>query len=620
MKRSIVFLLPVIVLCAGVAGASPVQTPQMIKQIKWTGTSWFGSPIVHDLGSGGRKLIGAYYDIFVWDSAFNQLAKAPSGSAYPHEGRIYAPPICADLDGDGVFEVVVGSGNGKVAAYEWRNDTLSIKSGWPASACDAGQCPEVRGIAAGDLNGDGRIEVVATTIQTNGGAQVFVFNPNGTRYQPPGLTFNAWPRYNTATGPGNDADANGPGNHGYGCYGLNVGIGDLDDDPDLEIVVTFDNHQINVFEHTGVSVLSAPYFTNRSAQYLGNRLNWGQFIRWFDPAVEENHYHLHVGTWPHPSAQKWMQWTESPSSVADINSDGKNEVVCVSNVEKDEPYDTKHHSVMVLQGSHGDGSRSARRLPGWENLPSSGYPLSRAGHTYYPPTNPPAPTVVDITGDGRPEILYGAHDGYIYCIGPLAGQLWRRDIRHGRALMYASELMVADLNQDNVPEVILTTFGDPESIAPGVPHGYLMILDNQGQVLHDLELPEQGTNGNGKGAPAAPTVMDLTGDGTLEIIVQTFGAGCFVYTVPGSAENQLLWPTGRGNYLRDGRPWPGSQQMLRGDVDQDRDIDMADAVLALQVASGQTLAGIQAVADVDGDGQIGTSEAIYVLQLLAGLR
>jgi len=171
-----------------------------------------------------------------------------------------------------------------------------------------------------------------------------------------------------------------------------------------------------------------------------------------------------------------------------------------------------------------------------------------------------------------------------------------------------------------VPEVILTTFGDPESIAPGVPHGYLMILDNQGQVLHDLELPEQGTNGNGKGAPAAPTVMDLTGDGTLEIIVQTFGAGCFVYTVPGSAENQLLWPTGRGNYLRDGRPWPGSQQMLRGDVDQDRDIDMADAVLALQVASGQTLAGIQAVADVDGDGQIGTSEAIYVLQLLAGLR
>jgi hypothetical protein len=85
-----------------------------------------------------------------------------------------------------------------------------------------------------------------------------------------------------------------------------------------------------------------------------------------------------------------------------------------------------------------------------------------------------------------------------------------------------------------------------------------MILDREGRTLHDLPLPVQGTNGNGKGAPAAPTVMDLTGDGTLEIVVQTFGAGCFVYTVPGSSENMLLWPTARGNYLRQGRPWKES--------------------------------------------------------------
>ena len=112
---------------------------------------------------------------------------------------------------------------------------------------------------------------------------------------------------------------------------------------------------------------------------------------------------------------------------------------------------------------------------------------------------------------------------------------------------------MADLNQDSEPELVLTTYGDPDNLAPGIPHGYLMILDKAGNVLHDLELPEQGTDGNGKGAPAAPTLMDLNGDGTLEIIVQTFGAGCFIYTVPGSAENLLLWPTGRGNYLRDGR-------------------------------------------------------------------
>ncbi len=38
-------------------GADPVQAPVLLKQIKWTGTSWFGSPIIHDLGTGEPKLI-----------------------------------------------------------------------------------------------------------------------------------------------------------------------------------------------------------------------------------------------------------------------------------------------------------------------------------------------------------------------------------------------------------------------------------------------------------------------------------------------------------------------------------------------------------------------------------
>jgi hypothetical protein len=80
-----------------------------------------------------------------------------------------------------------------------------------------------------------------------------------------------------------------------------------------------------------------------------------------------------------------------------------------------------------------------------------------------------------------------------------------------------------------------------------------MVLDNQGAVLYDIQLPIQGTNGNGKGAPAAPTLGDLDGDGTLEIIVQTFDGNLFVYNVPGSSTLSLPWPTARGSYLRQGR-------------------------------------------------------------------
>lgn len=617
MKNTLIFILFISLINLS-AEAAPVQAPVFLENIKWTGTSWFGSPIIGNLGSGDKKLVGTLYDIFVWDNQFNQLAKALH-SPNAHQGRIYPPAVYADLEGDGVFEIVVASTQGSVAAYEWQNGSLSLKSGWPASACDGGQCPEVRGIAAGDLDRDGDIEIVVTTTQTDTDAQVFVFNPDGTIYQPVGYGCTAWPRYNQDTGECGDADDNGQGNDGFGAFGLNVGIGNLDEDPFLEIVVTYDNHQINVFNHTGESMLASDYFTNRSSQYSGNRMNWGQFIRWFDPVVEENHYNLHTGDWPHPDNNKWLQWTDSPPNVADINGDGKNEVVAVSNVEMDVPYDTKHHSIMVLEGSYGDGARSARRLSGWENLPSSGYPQGRAGHTWYPPANPPASATANIMGDSRPETIYAAHDGYLYCISPVATELWKYEFTHGRALMYASEPMIADLNQDYEPEIIFTTYGDPDNIVSGVAHGYLVILDRNGQLLHDIELPVQGTNGNGKGAPAAPTVMDLDGDGDLEIIAQTFGAGIFIYSVPGSSENQLIWPTGRGNYLRDGRSWiEANGSNILGDINGDGLVNLYDSIAALQTTAGMTVT-INPIVNKGNDGKIGLEEVIILLQHSADL-
>jgi hypothetical protein len=277
-------------------------------------------------------------------------------------------------------------------------------------------------------------------------------------------------------------------------------------------------------------------------------MTWGQFIRWVDPAVEANHYNQHTGEWPNPSWTEWAQWTASPPSVIDINGDGRNEVFGVPNIELHDPYVTQAYGIMMLEGAYGDGSRSAMRLAGWETLPRGGAPMTDTD--YYPPSGVPAAATADLLGDGLPEIVVSLNDGRMHAFDAAAGELWQTDYTFGKVQMYSSEPTIADLNQDGSPELLFTTFGDPDV----TDSGHLVILSAAGSLLFDTPLPNPGQNGNGSGAPASPAVGDLDGDGALEVFVQTFDHGMDVFSVPGSAGNCMLWPTARGGPRRTGRP------------------------------------------------------------------
>jgi hypothetical protein len=221
-------------------------------------------------------------------------------------------------------------------------------------------------------------------------------------------------------------------------------------------------------------------------------------------------------------------------------------VIGLPNVERKEPYETQAYAFMVLDGAYGSGSRSARRHKGFRRLPLTGKPAVRPDGDWYPPSGIPAPSIVNLRGDRRPEIVASVPDGRVYAIGPGGKRLWRYDYARGASKTFASEVVAADLNRDRRPELIFGTYG----AAPG--SGRLIVLSAAGRKLHDVRLRNQGSNGNGIGIPAAPSIADLDGDKRLEIVVSTFDHGIDVYRVPRSRPTRLPWPTGRGNLLRNG--------------------------------------------------------------------
>ena len=221
-------------------------------------------------------------------------------------------------------------------------------------------------------------------------------------------------------------------------------------------------------------------------------------------------------------------------------------MVGLPNAELKEPYETQAYVFMVLDGAYDGGARSARRHEGFVTLPRSGKPAVRPAGDWYPPSGIPAPTIVDIAGDPRPEIVASLPDGFVYAVGPTGKRLWRYDYAKSAPKTFASEVVAADLNRDGKPELVFGTY----ALAAG--SGRLVVLSAAGQRLHDIRLPRQGTKRERDRRPRRALDRRPGRRRRLEIVLSTFDHGIDVFRVPGSGTNCLPWPTGRGNLLRNG--------------------------------------------------------------------
>jgi hypothetical protein len=387
--------------------------------------------------AGGARY---YYMAAAIDSVGNESSRTPSLNittnppqltGWPQQLGLWSnsSPVVADLDGNGSMEIVVGASD---RVYAWRWNGVEVRDG-DNNPVTTGVFNSIAGnfmpgLAAGDLDLDGRDEIIGCTFDTR---MVYVFQGDGSVRA-------GWPRPIVSTTHGiwatpaladldmdgrleiivlgldgrlyawrangtemRDGDAN-PATNGvlFQVPGSAVwsrgapAVGNLlPADATPEIVFGTENNLVYMLRADGSIAPGWP-------RTVGNHINAAPSVADIDGdgaldiAVPARDGVLYVfrrdGTnltgWPRPLVQQWNALTPSVA-CADFDADGKLELVAASTVGSSEG------SLYVF-----DSQGNVR----------SGWPVNV--HT----AGEASPIVGDLDSDGKPEIVYGGESGVLY--------------------------------------------------------------------------------------------------------------------------------------------------------------------------------------------------------------
>ena len=487
-------------------GGSPVASAPtlLIPLIDRFHEAWLGSPSVADLDLDGKNEVVLPREqrllVFNTDGTVRWSATVP--------GRIWSSAVVADFVGDARREVVIAA-RGNVIMY----DALgAVIPGFPVAWRD-----ELRSVAAGDVDGDGRLEIaVATTSLLRTGAQsdvMHVIRADGTSQR--GF-------------PPNVSGTSGCGTTCYlaGAFDQNLALGPLDGEPGWDIVVPHDNAYISWHKGPGVAFDSAGIFRGRP-KVPG--------IRFLHRYVEAQ-----AGFSETEETSNQAHFTNSPAVIADLEGDGRNEIVVLGSVQNASQDDRQRGVALWVVNS--DGTRPAK----W--VEPLHFPQYLAGLEDFEEdnivgaTNQVAVADIDPASPGL-EMVFAGFDGRIHGVSADRRELWSH-VYTTAANVLTGGVVIADLSGDGRPEIVFASYSTQSGA------GALTVLTAGGAMVHRLPLP-------GRGAMAIPTIADVDGNGTMEIVLNLKDGedrvrSGLVYTVAGSAGNCRLWTTGRGNDLRTG--------------------------------------------------------------------
>lgn len=487
-------------------GKATVSAPTKFKDLKddWD-EGWLGSPTIIDIDGDGKNEVIAPRDtvINVWNSDGKLRFMV-----YSTEGRFWSAPVVGDFVANRPGLEIIGASRDKIFGWDATGKALN---GFPISAED-----ELRSIAAGDLDGNGDLEIVV--MATNGiykgdkADVIFAFNHDGS-------AFNGFPANTTGKSGCDDAC------YVVGGFDQNLAIGDVNKDGKLDILGAQDNAYISLHHWNGVAFNAASIFQDRT-KVMGVR-----FLH--DYALAKQGYADDEDT------ANQAHFTNTAPAIADIDQDGVMDIILVGSVQNAAQSDRKRG--VALWAIHNDGTR----LKEW----TTPYHVSEYiagledfdGVNIVGTTNQVSVADLDSSHAGL-EMVFAGFDGRIHAVNAKRQKLWSHQFTTSDRVLTGG-VAVADLSGDGVPEVVYTTY------SPDNNKSKLYIVSATGKELHAIALP-------GTGAMTVPTIGDINGNGDLEIVVSlkesTSTAQLIAYTVAGSGTNCMLWPTGRGNYLRNG--------------------------------------------------------------------
>ena len=474
-----------------------------------------------------------------------------------------ASPAAADFNNNGYKEIVIGGPDGMlyVVAYNgstwskvWsRQVVLDLDAAGAPTGCATRDKSDIRSSPAiGDLDGDGRLEIVVAVGGDPGNHRhggVLVYRYVGDSPWSFSLA-SGWPQPKLDKVGGGEG-ASLPDGCWDGFWG-SPAIGDLDEDGDLEVVAMTTDRHIHAWHHDGKYVSGWPIY------------------RYIDETDQvESTYCLLRGGWSSPA-------------LGDIDGDGLSEVV----VGTDSPpwncpgnwgsIDYRYATVWAING---DGSN----VPGW--------PVTTTQNVFS------SPALGDITGDGRLEVVVGTGSYSGYNNGDLV-YAWRYDgsavpgwPRPTAGKMPASPAL-GDLNGDGSLEVVIgcgasnnstcknlyawhgngdlvsgfpvsptNTYlphppvladydgnGDVEILVVGQPAQRISVVHKDGTMGTHLEDLNQIIE-------SSPLVDDVDGDGLLEVVIgggNAGGAKLLIWDVSGGINAKRPWPMFHHNVHRTG--------------------------------------------------------------------